>query len=142
MLKYTYLCIPEIHLVLLEHLPADHASMVDNDVEVGPGTELALPVGDGGERGDDEERPLNTHTVDLLQECDGLDGLSQAHLVCQDAVSSDERGKKMLSYIIYRGGIKTRKKTLMHHLILRGACAKICLSPVCSMLHGQGSLAL
>lgn len=94
MLKYRYLCIPEIHLVLLEHLPADHASMVDNDVEVCPGTELALPVGDGGERGDNEERPLNAHTVDLLQECDGLNGLSQAHLVCQDTVSSDERGKK------------------------------------------------
>lgn len=136
MLKYTYLRIPEIHLVLLEHLPADHASMVDNDVEVGPGTELALPVGDSGERGDNEERPLNAHTVDLLQECDGLDGLSQAHLVCQDAVSSDERRKKC------KVKSKKEEKTLTRHLILRGACPKICLSPVYSIQHEQGSLAL
>lgn len=94
MKRGRYLRIPEIHLVLLQHLPADHASMVDDDVEVGPGSELALPVGDGGERGDDEERPFNAHAVDLLQEGDGLDGLSQAHLVCQDAVSSDERRQK------------------------------------------------
>lgn len=80
--------------------------MVDDDVEVGPGTELALPVGDGGERGDNEERPLNAHTVDLLQECDGLDGLSQAHLVCQDAVSSDERGKNAKVTFHDRGGTK------------------------------------
>lgn len=65
--------------------------MVDDDVEVGPGAELALPVGDGGERGDDEERPFDAHAVDLLQEGDGLDGLSQAHLIGQDAVPSDER---------------------------------------------------
>lgn len=64
--------------------------MVDDDVEVGPGAELALPVGDGGEWGDDEEGPFDAHAVDLLQEGDGLDGLSQAHLVCQDAVPSEE----------------------------------------------------
>ena len=63
--------------------------MVNDDVEIGPSTKLALPVSDGGERSDDEEWPFNAHTADLLQECDGLDGLSQAHLVCQDAVPSD-----------------------------------------------------
>lgn len=61
-----YLCIPEIHLILLEHLPADHAPVVDDHIEVGPGMELALPVGNGGERSDNEERPLDAHTVDLL----------------------------------------------------------------------------
>lgn len=85
----SYLRVPEVHLVLLEHLAADHAAVVDDDVEVGPGAELALPVGDGGERRDDEERPFDAHTVDLLQEGDGLDGLPQAHLVRQDAVPSE-----------------------------------------------------
>ena len=65
-LSSTYLRILEIHLVLLQHLPADHAPVVDDHVEVGPGAELALPVGDGGEGGDDEERPFNARTVDLL----------------------------------------------------------------------------
>lgn len=64
--SFIYLCIPEIHLILLEHLPADHASMVDDDVEVGPSMELALPVGDGGERGNDEEWPFNAHTMNLF----------------------------------------------------------------------------
>lgn len=61
-----YLCIPEIHLILLEHLPADHASMVDDYIEVGPSTELTLPVGNGGERSNNEEWPLDAHTIDLL----------------------------------------------------------------------------
>lgn len=81
--------------------------MVDDDVEVGPGAELALPVGDGGERGDDEERPFDAHAVDLLQEGDGLDGLSQAHLVCQDAVPSDERRQQH----------STENQTLMSDII-------------------------
>lgn len=81
-LLLIYLCIPEIHLVLLEHLPADHASMVDNDIEVGPGMELTLPVSNGGEWGNDKEGPLDAYTMDLFEERDGLDGLSQAHLVC------------------------------------------------------------
>ena len=84
----VYLRVPEVHLVLLEHLPADHAPVVHDDVEVGPGPELAFPVGDGGERRDDEEGPSDADPMDLFQECDGLDGLSQAHLVCQDAVAS------------------------------------------------------
>lgn len=63
--------------------------MVDDDVDIGPSTELALPVGNGGERGNDEEWPFDAHAKDLLQECDGLDGLSEAHLVGQDAVPSD-----------------------------------------------------
>lgn len=62
----NYLWIPEIHLILLEHLPADHASMVDNDVEVGPSMEFALPVGDGGERRYYEERCFNAHTIDFF----------------------------------------------------------------------------
>lgn len=85
----VYLRVPEVHLVLLQHLPADYASVVDDDVEVRPRPELALPVSDGGERRDDEEGAPDAHAVDLLQEGDGLDGLPQAHLICQDAVPSD-----------------------------------------------------
>lgn len=84
-----YLSIPEIHLVLLQHLPADHASMVNNDVEVSPGVKLALPVCNSRQGGDYEEGPFDANTMDLFQECDGLDGLSQAHFICQDAVAPD-----------------------------------------------------
>lgn len=90
-----YLCIPKVHLILLKHLPADHASVIHNDIEVSPGMKLALPVCNGGEWGDDEEWPLNAHTLNLLEECDGLDCFSEAHLVCQNAVSSKRwRGRK------------------------------------------------
>lgn len=91
-----YLCIPEIHLILVEHLPADHASMVDDDIEVGPSTELTLPVGNCGERSYNEVWPLDAHAMHLLEERDGLDGLSQAHLICQDAVPSVRRGKNKI----------------------------------------------
>lgn len=60
--------------------------MVDDDVHVGPGAELSLPVGDGGQRGDDEEGPSNAHVEDLVEKRDGLDGFSQSHLVGQNAV--------------------------------------------------------
>lgn len=51
--------------------------------------ELAFPVSDGREWGNDEKGALDAYAMDLFQECDGLDGLSQAHLVGQDAVPSD-----------------------------------------------------
>lgn len=76
-----------VHLVLLQHLATDHAAVVHDHVEVGPRAELALPVGDGGEWRDDEEGAADAHALDLLQECDGLDGLAQAHFVGQDAVT-------------------------------------------------------
>lgn len=60
--------------------------MVDDHVDCGPGAELALPVRDGGERGDDEKWATNAHAEDLKEECYGLYGLPQAHLVCQDTV--------------------------------------------------------
>lgn len=61
-----YLCIPEIHLILLEHLPADHASMIDDDIKMGPSTELALPVGNGGEWSNYEEWPLDARAIDFI----------------------------------------------------------------------------
>lgn len=84
-----YLCISEIHLILLQHLPADHAAVVNDDIKVSPGMKLSLPVCNSREGGDDEKGPFDADTMDLFQECDWLDGLSQAHLVSQDAVAPD-----------------------------------------------------
>ena len=81
-----YLRVPVVHLVLQDHLPADLGAVVHDDVHVGPRAELPLPVGDGGQRGYDEEGAADAHVEDLIQEGDGLDGLTQAHLVGQDAV--------------------------------------------------------
>ena len=60
--------------------------MVHDGVHIGPGGELALPVGDGGERGDHQEGALDACAKHLRQQRDGLDGLPQTHLVSQDAV--------------------------------------------------------
>ncbi len=62
--------------------------MIHDNVHVCPRAKLPLPVGDGGQRGDDEEGATDPHVEDLVQKGDGLDGLSQTHLVCQDAVFS------------------------------------------------------
>lgn len=47
------------HLVLLDHLPADLAAVVHDGIHFCPRPELSLPVGDGGEWGDDEERAVD-----------------------------------------------------------------------------------
>lgn len=72
----VYLCVSEVHLVGLDGLAAGLAAVVDHRVELGPGPELSLPIGNGGERGDDQEWPLNALHVNLVEECNGLDGLS------------------------------------------------------------------
>lgn len=64
--------------------------MIDDHIKVGPSVELSLPVGNCGKWGNDEKGPFYAHTIDLLQERDGLYGLSQAHLVCEDAVTSNK----------------------------------------------------
>lgn len=60
--------------------------MIHNDVDIRPRFELSLPVRNGGEWGDDEVRPFHAEIVDGLKKCDGLNSLSKAHFVCQDAV--------------------------------------------------------
>lgn len=92
-----YLCISVVHLVGLDGLPAGLAAVVDHHVELRPGPELPLPVGDGGERRDDQERPLDVFHVNLVEECDRLDGLPQPHLVSQDTVTSAGEGGKVTS---------------------------------------------
>ncbi len=77
--------------------------MVHDDIEVSPGSELSLPVSDGRERGDNEERPLDPCTTDLLQKCDGLDGLSQTHLIRQNTVTPAnwDRGASESDFLIF-----------------------------------------
>ena len=65
--------------------------MVDHTVHVGPGLHLPLPVGDGGEGCEDEERPPHAALLHLPQEPDGLDGLTQSHLVGQNAALATRR---------------------------------------------------
>lgn len=60
--------------------------MVDDGVHVGPCRELPFPVGDGGERSNDQERTLDACSMDLRQQRDGLNCLPQTHLICQDTV--------------------------------------------------------
>ena len=88
-----YLRVSVKHLILQDHLPADLRAVVHDDVHVRPRAELPLPVGDGGQGGDDEEGPTNPHAEDLVQKGDGLDGLSQTHFIRQDAVFSESRNK-------------------------------------------------
>lgn len=75
-MRLVYLCFSVVHLIGLDGLAAGLAAMVDHRVELRPSPELPFPVGDGGERGDDQERPLNALHVNLVEECYGLDGLS------------------------------------------------------------------
>lgn len=74
--------------------------MVDHCIELSPGPELPLPVGDGGEWGNDQEWPLNALHVNLVEECNGLDGLSQTHLISQDTVTSvkDKGGTESMCF--------------------------------------------
>lgn len=89
-----HLLILAVHLILLDHLPTGQAAVVDNGVHVGPGGELPLPVCDGGKGSDDKERALDTGSVYLREQCDGLDGLTQTHLICQDTVLPRKQKKK------------------------------------------------
>lgn len=90
----VHLLILAVHLILLDHLSTGQAAVVDNGIHVGPGGELPLPVCDGGKRSDNEERTLDTGSVDLREQGDGLDGLTQTHLICQDTVLPEKGRKK------------------------------------------------
>lgn len=70
----AHLCISVHHLILLNHLPADLAAVVHDGIHLCPRPELPLPVSDGGERGNDEERAVDSPEEYFWKECDGLDG--------------------------------------------------------------------
>lgn len=71
-----YLCLSVVHLIGLDGLAAGLAAVVDHSIELGPGPEFPLPVWDGGKWSNDQEWPLNALHVNLIEECNGLDGLS------------------------------------------------------------------
>lgn len=67
--------------------------MIDNGIHVGPGGEFPLPVCDGGKGSNNKERALDTSSVYLREQRDGLDGLTQTHLICQDTVLPKKKKK-------------------------------------------------
>ena len=75
-----------VALVLAYCLTCHRVPIVDDHVDLGrPLFELLLPGGHGGEGHADEHGALKGVVVpEVLEEADGLDGLAQAHLVCQN----------------------------------------------------------
>lgn len=92
-----YLFILAVHLILLDHLSTGQAAVINNGIHVGPGGEFPLPVCDGGKWSDNKERALDTSSVYLREQCDGLDGLTKTHLICQDTVLPIKTKTKKLS---------------------------------------------
>ena len=72
--------------------------MIDDDVQIGPPFELPLPVSDGRERDDDQERPSDAVSIDLLNKTYALNRFTQAHLICKDATLSETEYKLLLNY--------------------------------------------
>lgn len=66
----SYLRVSVKHLVLEDHLPADLRAVIHDDIHVCPCTKLPLPVGDGRQRGDDEEGSADAHVENLKQKSD------------------------------------------------------------------------
>lgn len=60
--------------------------MIHDDIHVRPGAKLSLPVGNSRQWGNDKEGSTDPHTENLIQKCDGLDGFSQSHFICQNTV--------------------------------------------------------
>lgn len=56
----AHLCIPVHHFILLNHLPADLAAMIHNSIHLRPRPEFSLPISDGGKRGNDEKRTMDS----------------------------------------------------------------------------------
>ena len=83
-----HLAILVVHLVLLDHVATGRRAVVDDNVEVRPRLKLSLPVPEGGERNDDEERTADPVTEHLLDERQALDRLAETHLIGQNAVLS------------------------------------------------------
>lgn len=98
-----HLCVSVVHLIGLDGLAAGLATVVDHHVELRPGPELPLPVGNGGERRDDQEGPLDALHEHLIKECNGLDGLPQTHLIRQDAVTSGREKRSWFGGAVERG---------------------------------------
>ena len=55
--------VPVVELVLMDEPPAVSTAVVHHHVEVTPRPKLPLPVGNGGEWGDHQERPTDAGTL-------------------------------------------------------------------------------
>lgn len=74
--RHTHLCISVVHLIGLDGLATGLATMINHNIELCPGPELPLPIGNCREWSDDKEGSLNALHVHLKKECNWLDGLS------------------------------------------------------------------
>lgn len=89
-----YLSVSVVHLVGLDGSATGLTAVIHHHVELSPRPELSLPVGNGGERSDDQEWSMDPLQVDLKQEGDGLHRLPQTHLIRQDTVPPEGVFKK------------------------------------------------
>lgn len=95
-----YLSVSVVHLVGLDGSATGLTAVINHHVELGPRPELSLPVGNSGERSNDQEWPVDPLQEDLVQEGDGLHGLPQAHLIRQDTVPSEQEEKKRFRWTL------------------------------------------
>lgn len=77
-----YLGVPEVHFILLNHLPADHASMIHHNIKVSPRAKFSFPVCYSGKRSNDQKRPSYTSQEDFIEECNRLYGFAKTHFIC------------------------------------------------------------
>lgn len=69
--------------------------MINNNIHTRPCTKLSLPVGYGGQGGNDEEGSTDPHVEYFIQKSDGLNGLSQTHFIRQYTIFSRESKDSM-----------------------------------------------
>lgn len=62
--------------------------MIHYDIHIGPAFELSLPIRDSGQRSYDQEWSTNPVFIDRVHECQGLNSLSQAHLIGENTIMS------------------------------------------------------
>lgn len=85
------------------HAPAANIAQIDHHVHLGgPQLDLPLPGGESGERHHQQEWPVKLVVIEqVVQEADGLNGFSKAHLICKDAaVSPDLKGSTEQSELV------------------------------------------
>lgn len=69
--------------------------MINDNIHMRPRTKLSLPVGYGGQGGNNEEGSADPHVEYFIQKSDGLDGLSQTHFIRQYTIFSRESKDSM-----------------------------------------------
>lgn len=62
-------------------------SMIHDDIQLSPSFELTLPIRNGRQRSDNQERSSNAALVHRVYKCNWLDGLAKTHFVGEDAVT-------------------------------------------------------